>query len=201
MEERKKLPQWLIALLFPAVLVYYEIVFHLSTVQGFSAAGAGYLVLFSLAYAGIGYLIATLPKNKKVSFGLTLGWLILTVLPFLIEYFVYLQFKIFYDVRTCLNGAGGVFKDFLGDIFRLIFSWNGLSRIFLFLLPIVLFAVFGLRCATPRRPGWRFQVGGGSAPWFSFLPLPALGVPSLPPCLSSAGRNIPTRVWFPIWGL
>lgn len=179
MEERKNLPQWLIVLLFPAVLVYYEIVFHVSTVQSVSAAGAGYLVLFSLAYAGVGYLIATLPKNRKASFGLTLGWLILTVAPFLIEYFVYLQFKIFYDVRTCLNGAGGVFKDFLGDIFRLIFSWNGLSRIFLFLLPTVLFAVFGLRHATPRRPGWRFQVGGLCAVVLIFF-LASFGVSKSP---------------------
>ena len=35
MQEKKQLPGWLPAALFPAVLVYYEIIFRISTVKGF----------------------------------------------------------------------------------------------------------------------------------------------------------------------
>lgn len=147
--------------LFPVTLIYYELVFRFSTVRGLPFPGTVYLLLFSLCYAGVGYLLAALPKNRKVAFGLTLGWMVVTALPFLIEYFVYLQFKIFYDVTTCLNGAGGVLKDFTKEIFQLIFSWKGLSHIFLFLLPAGLFAAFGRQCVT--HLSWRRWVGTAAA--------------------------------------
>lgn len=155
MQEKKQLPGWLFAVLFPAVLLYYEFILRISTTPSFPLSGTVYMLLFSVAYAGIGYLIATLFKRKKVAYVVTLVWLILSVAPFLIEYFVYLQFNIFYDVSTCLNGAADALSDYLKELFMLIFSWDGLSRIFLFLLPTALFAIFGRRYATPNTPGLR----------------------------------------------
>jgi len=155
MQEKKQLPGWLFAVLFPAVLLYYEFILRISTTPAFPLSGTVYMLLFSVAYAGIGYLIVSLFKRKKVAYIVTLVWLILSVAPFLIEYFVYLQFNIFYDVSTCLNGAADALSDYLKELFMLIFSWDGLSRIFLFLLPTALFAIFGRRYATPNTPGLR----------------------------------------------
>ena len=59
MQEKKQLPGWLPAALFPAVLVYYEIIFRISTVKGFPLTGTLYMLAFSVAYALIGYLLAT----------------------------------------------------------------------------------------------------------------------------------------------
>ena len=151
MQEKKQLPGWLLACLFPAVLFYYEVVFRVSTSQSFPLEGTVYMLLFSICYAGIGYLAATLSGRKPVNYIVTLLWLILSVAPFLVEYFVYRQFKIYYDLNTCFNGAADALSDFLRELCMMIFSWDGISRIFLFLLPTGLFAIFGWRCATPRK--------------------------------------------------
>ena len=151
MQEKKQLPGWLLACLFPAVLFYYEVVFRVSTSQNFPLEGTVYMLLFSICYAGIGYLAATLSGRKPVNYIVTLLWLILSVAPFLVEYFVYRQFKIYYDLNTCFNGAADALSDFLRELCMMIFSWDGISRIFLFLLPTGLFAIFGWRCATPRK--------------------------------------------------
>ena len=163
MQEKKQLPGWLLAVLFPAVLFYYECIIRISTVRAFPLEGTVYMLLFSVVYGGIGYLLATLSKRKTVNYAVTLLWLILSVAPFLIEYFVYKQFKIFYDVNTCLNGAADALTDYTRELFLLIFSWDGLSRIFLFLLPAALFAVFGRNRATPRKLGLRRWLAAAGA--------------------------------------
>ena len=89
MQEKKQLPGWLPAILFPAVLIYYEIIFRISTVKGFPLEGTFYMLVFSVAYALIGYFLATLFKSKRVNFAVTLVWLVLSVAPYLIEYFIY----------------------------------------------------------------------------------------------------------------
>ena len=154
MKESARMPGWLTIVLFPAVLIYYEYVFRVSTSGGFPAEGTGYLILFSIAYALAGALAATLSGRKGLNYALTLIWLILCAAPFLIEYFVYLQFNIFYDLSTCLNGAGDVLADYLRELFLLLVSREGLTRIFLFLLPALLFGIFGWRRATPDKMGF-----------------------------------------------
>lgn len=151
MQKAKQLPGWLMAALFPAVLLYYEIILRISTMPVFPLSGTVYMVLFTAAYSGIGYLVATFFKNEKANYILTLVWLILSAVPFLIEYFVYLQFNIFYDVNTCLNGAADALSDYLKELCLMLFSWTGISRIVLFLLPSVLFAIFGRRCAVVQK--------------------------------------------------
>lgn len=158
MVKSKKLSVWFPPILFPAVLIYYEFVFRISTVRGFPLEGTCYMLLFSLVYSGIAYLVVSFSGRRKVNYGLTLLWMILAAVPYLIQYFVYLQFNIFYDLNTCFNGAGDVLSSYLKEIFLLIVSWNGMSRIFLFLLPSVLFCIFGQRYATPEKLGWRKQI-------------------------------------------
>ncbi len=137
-------------LLFPLLLFYYEIVFHFSTVGGFSL-GLLFIFLFSISYGGIFYLLATLFKNKKVNMIITATLILLTAIPFLVEYFIYRQFKVFYDISTITGGAADAMTGFTADIFRLIFSWDGFFKITLFLLPFILYVVIGRKQIPARR--------------------------------------------------
>ena len=151
MKTRKQLPQWLIAALFPAVLFYYELLFRAFTVGGSPKFGTVVMLLFCLSYAGVAWLLATLSKRKGVNFGVTLAYLLITAVVFLVEYFVYRKFQILYDLNTTLGGAGDALGDYQEDIFAMIFSAKGLWCIFLFLLPGILFAIFGWRYAAPQK--------------------------------------------------
>ena len=122
MQEKKQLPGWHFAALFPAVLIYYEFIFRISTVKGFPLEGTRYMLLFSVAYALIGYLLATVLKSKKANFIITLVWMIVSVAPYLIEYFIYRQFNLFYDISTCLNGATDALTSYIRELCLLIFS-------------------------------------------------------------------------------
>jgi len=150
MPQKKPPFQWHILLLFPAVLIYFEVVFRLSTVSGLFNAGTFYMLLFSLCLGGIGYLLSTMFKNRKWNRICAFVYLLLSALPYIIEYFIFRYFKYFFDLSTTVNGAGGVVTDFMGEILRMIFSFSGLLRIFLFLLPAGLYLFLGKKYANPR---------------------------------------------------
>ena len=82
----------------------------------------------------------------------------MTVL-FCIFYFVYLQFKVFYDLNTVFAGAGDAVGEFQSLIFSLIFSARGVTRLLLFWVPVVLYLKF-------RK---RFDDGLQSSPLEKFL--------------------------------
>ena len=156
----KKIPQWLIAVMFPVILFYYEVIFRVSTVQGLLKFSTVYMLLFCIAYAGIAWLLATLSSRKGLNFGITLGYIFITSLPFLIEYFVYRKFKILYNLNTTLGGAADALGDYQEDMWLMILSAEGILRIVLFLLPTVLFAIFGWRYATPQKISMRSRIAG-----------------------------------------
>ena len=82
-------------LLLAAVLIYYEIVFRLSTVGGLFNGATVYMVLFSAVYGCVSALLLTLLPGEKSRRAGTAVWLFVTAVLFLIEYFIYYQFKIF----------------------------------------------------------------------------------------------------------
>lgn len=130
-------------LLFPIVFCYYELIFKASTSRGFFSIGTLFTVLFSFAYGILFYLVTSISKNKKANHIIATVLLAVTAVIFLVEYFVYREFKIFYDISTVTNGANDVFGDYIGEIANLIFCFNGISKIILFALPTVIFAWAG----------------------------------------------------------
>lgn len=131
--------------LLPISLFYYELVFRESTIQGTLGVSTLSTLMLSLLYGGLLFLIFSFIKNKKIYYFINSGVLILSALPFLVEFFVYRQFKVLYDLNTVAGGAGDVAGGFMGDVLRLIFSIDGLSHIFLFLLPAIIYVIFGRR--------------------------------------------------------
>ena len=131
------------ALFLPASLFYYELVFRSSTTHGVLGISLFPTLIFSLLYGGILFLILSFIKNKTIYYVTHLFLILISSLPFIIEFFVYRQFKVLYDLNTVLGGAGDVAGGFMDDVVRLLSSSDGLLHIFLFLLPTIIFAIVG----------------------------------------------------------
>ena len=151
-QEMKKKRRWYSYLLFPVLIFYYEVIFHLFTsgTESFGLAMLLTTLAFSACAGFLVYLVRSLIPFKKGVICTTVLMFVLA-LPFLIEIFVYMQFNIYYDWNTVLNGAGGVLTGFAVDALRLIFSLGGLFRVFMYLLPIVIYRLFYYRKDRKKR--------------------------------------------------
>ncbi len=149
-------------LLFPVVLFYYESVFKISTTGDFFSLGTIYTLFFSAAYGGIIYLLCSLFKKRIVNRIITTVMLAVTAIPFLIEYFIFRQFKVFYDVNTITGGAEDAVGGFMDDIMIMIFSFDGFLKILLFFLPTILYLIFGARFVPAYRSNIVMRIFSGA---------------------------------------
>ena len=131
--------------MIPVIFIFYEAVFNLTTVRDFFGMHAIFIILFSVFYGLLGSLVSSIARSRKVNMIVKAIVIFIPVIPFLIEYFVYLQFKVFYDLNTVLHGAADAAGGFKADIFRLITSWQGIYHIVLYLLPTAAFLFFELK--------------------------------------------------------
>ncbi len=160
MEKAKNnnLSLYLFVLVFPATIFYYECVLNLFTVSNLLKFSTLTTFCFSILFGAIGYLMVTLFKSSKVVHILSSILIGLSALPFLIEYFVYRQFKVYYDLNTVVGGAGDALSGFSGEIFNMIFSFEGIFATLLFSLPTVLFAVFSRKLFGNIGANWKTRV-------------------------------------------
>ncbi len=139
---------------------YMEIVFKLSVETLHTGSSFVFLVLFSLCVGLIvSGIISLLPKKAvQVLVPCCLGFLSLV---FIVEFLVYRQFKVAYDINTILNAATDALGGFGADIRRLIFCFDGISHIALLLLPLVLWVVVGKKITgrLPQKGIWRGRTG------------------------------------------
>ena len=119
---------------------YMEIVFKLSVETLHTGSSFVFLTLFSLSVGMmVSGIILLLPKKaEQILIPFYLGFLFLI---FVVEFLVYRQFKVAYDLNTILNAATDALGGFGADIRRLIFCFDGISHIALFLLPLILWFV------------------------------------------------------------
>ena len=141
----------LFMLVFPISMFYYESVFRISTVGDYFKLSTLFMLLFCVAYGAIGYLLSTIFKSRKTNTIIACVLLGLTAVFYLIEYFVFKFFKVFYDINTITGGAGDMMGGFLEETFQLIFSVDGIFKIILFAIPIVLVSVFSKRFVPANR--------------------------------------------------
>ena len=139
---------------------YMEIVFKLSVETLHTGSSFVFLALFSLCVGLIvSGIISLLPKKAvQVLVPCCLGFLSLV---FIVEFLVYRQFKVAYDINTILNAATDALGGFGADIRRLIFCFDGISHIALLLLPLVLWFVLGKKITgrLPQKGIWRGRTG------------------------------------------
>ena len=145
-------------LLFPVVIFYYEVVFRIATVGGIFKMSTLYMLLFSCAYGCIGYLLSTIFKNRFVNKIITAVLLGLTSLAYIVQFLIYKQFKVFYDLNTMTGGAGDALTSYTKELFVLIFNIGSLFVIILLALPTVLYCIFGEKYVTPFRSNWKVRL-------------------------------------------
>ena len=141
-------------LFFSVLLIYYELAFETAIHGTFTVTQRTVLMaLFSLAYGGILYGLTTLTKNKTVNriigFLLTLA----SAVPYLVEYFVYRQFKVYYDLNTMTGGATDALTEFAEETKLMIFSPGGLTFIGFMLLPAILFLGYTHKAISTKGAG------------------------------------------------
>lgn len=159
--KRRKRLELISLLLLPAVIFYYEIIFNLFTVRTLLSFRIIFIFLFSITWGGIATLLCSFVRNPKRHRTVKTCVLALCSLPYLIECFVYKQFKIFYDFHTVTAGAGDAVSEFTSQIFEMIFSFGGILAIILFLLPSVLYGIKGRKYdpARCRKKHYRIIYG------------------------------------------
>ena len=146
--------QWLTALLFPAILLYCEVLLRVSTGGQLFQLGSLFMIIFCVAYGAVGYLLSSICVNQKWNRIIAVSLAALTAFPYLVEYFIFRQFGIFYDLTTIFRGAADAVTGFTRELFALIFCWNGFLMITLFFLPAIALSVFG-RHISLTASNWR----------------------------------------------
>lgn len=135
----------------PLAIFFDELVFKWST----TVRPFGFNVFLIAVYSAVLGLILWLPTSfiKSPPWNRRIKRIILIIIAllFCIEYFIYRQFKVFYDLNTIFNGAGHMLRGFLKQTIQLVFSPQGIVHILLFFLPVLLYAIFG-RALEPTRP-------------------------------------------------
>lgn len=137
-------PHFLFHMIFPLTFLYWEAFFSVCVFGAPVLTGLIPTALFSLGIGTAVQLFVSL-FTGKVNRILRRAFLIILAVPYGVEYFVFKQFNVLYDVSTVLNGAGGVVTGFMGDALQLIFSLGGILFLFFLLLPALLYALLGHR--------------------------------------------------------
>lgn len=136
-------------LLFPVTVIFYELLFRIATVGGVFKVSTVYMLLFSIAYGGIGYLLSSLSKNRKTNRTIAAVLIGLTSVPYIVEYLIYRFFKTFYDIGMVTGTAGDAATTYTTEIFQLILT--SLPVILLFFVPVALYIIFGEKVVPAYR--------------------------------------------------
>lgn len=158
--QKKKRKKIRLAAFLSLSCFYTEIVFKLSVETLHTGSSFIFLALFSLcAGLAVSGIISLLPKRAvQILAPFYLGVL---ALVFIVEFLVYRQFKVAYDINTILNAATDALGGFGADIRRLIFCFDGISHIALFLLPLILWFVLREKITgqLPQKGIWQRRTG------------------------------------------
>ncbi len=118
-----------------AFLIAEEMVYRISTV-GPEPADIPRIILFSVFYGALlTAFTLLLPEKARRPFFSAVLFAAATLFGF--QYFVYMQFKVFYDLRTIFYGAADALGGFSSAIPGLVFSIPGILHLFLCYAPAV----------------------------------------------------------------
>lgn len=124
------------------VVPYWELILAVSTAKCDNPLSWVVCFLFAAFYGAICSLLVHAFRKPLVNRIISICILSVIPLLFYIQFLIYRSFKVFYDVNTVFNGAGGVLEGFMGDTMRLVLCFDGISRLILFYLPLILYLVF-----------------------------------------------------------
>ena len=143
---------------------YVLILFYYELVLGFSAFGTGFAssipsVLLTSLYAGLPVCFLLMAFRGRGRTAAEIIVRILTAVPFIIEFFIFMQFKSFYDINTVLFGGGDALTGFSDMIMSLVVSTSGIVHIILFLLPTVIYIIRVITGKLLARPIDKWKMG------------------------------------------
>ncbi len=135
---RKKYPVIFRTLLMTAIFFFYEAVLRAYTSSESLFPWLKYSLLFSLVYGAITAVLTDLLPGK---WGRRVRLLITAAVPvlFLISFFVFKQFKVFYDLTTMTAGAGDALGQFQSNVVELLTSYEGITIILLCTIPFLVY--------------------------------------------------------------
>ncbi len=124
------------------VLIWLEFIFKVSTTGGLWPQML-FVVLFSTAAGMLMRLALSFLPSKHANKIAKTVCMTLAGVVFCVEYFVYREFKLFYDLNTVTAGAGDAATGFADQIWALVLSPGGILHIVLFLAPAIAYAFLG----------------------------------------------------------
>lgn len=131
----------MVLIFFVFLIPYYEFILNISTTQTEDGISILITLLFALS-GGLFWYLLTHAFKARVNRILSIIFLILAPTFYYMQFLIYRSYKVFYDVNTVLNGAGGVINGFMGEVIRLIVNFGGITRLLLFLLPLFVYILF-----------------------------------------------------------
>ena len=134
---REKYPLLILMMVMTVLFLYDEIFLQVFTGNTHTPYWFFHVLLFSLIYGGCTVLFCSLFPKRYRSCIQMLIHIAVTVL-FLVSYFVFKQFKVFYDMSTMFSGASDALGQFQKDIFLMIISDEGFSFILVMLAPLLI---------------------------------------------------------------
>ena len=155
---KKNLTHILSIAFFPMVLCYYEILFRLATGGELLQSGTWITLAACLALGLVCYLPVSISASRKRNGIIAAVISFVLAVPYLVEYFISRQFKLFYDLNTTLGGASDAVGGFSAEIYRLIFCWDGFIKITLYLIPTVIALVLAFKKTLPAKSDWQKRV-------------------------------------------
>lgn len=134
-------------LLFPIIFLYFEILLRITGGTGIFKSFLS--MLFLTAGAGLFFGGLTCMFSKKVNRMISIVVFAVTGILYIVQCLIMESFQMYMTLGDIKTGAGGVVGGFSGELFRTIFS--GIPIILLFLLPVILYTLFGDKRFPARR--------------------------------------------------
>lgn len=143
---------------FPLSILFMEFVMATSVNLPKETRHWWFVALFSAGYGMILYAMTAIAGKKKLTYILQAGLLFALSFVYMALYFVYCEFRIFYDFNTMFAGATDAATSFQGDIISMVTSTDGIWHIVLFFFPLILYLIFGWMLLKDQEQHWKDNV-------------------------------------------
>lgn len=136
--------------MFPILLLYDEVL-----LRGFTGTGIWknlfYPIIFGLAY-GLFLNIPTILFKRKINYIISIIAMAVLNLLYIVECIVHRSYFVYMPIGSLLTGAQGVATGYSSEMFSAIFG--NIIPILLFLLPVVLYIIFGEKYLPAFQYKW-----------------------------------------------
>ena len=142
--------------ILPVYYIFAEVIFRLIVNERVGSYALLPTVLFVIGYGIILSLLTGLIPNRRVTRVLRVFCMLIPAVFFLLEYYIYREFKMLYDVNTINNAALDVVRsNFLATGAGLVFSATGVVILLIYMIPILLYAVFAFKIDPCPKMHWK----------------------------------------------